>query len=238
VESSHSLNAFQALKPEHDVRFKPEDRDGEVFIGEDETGEWYLDSNLRQNEDGTLFIADGKVQAKTKIERSEPCNFPGCKKKFRRAEHMKRHIKSHSTKEEDKPFKCVICAGVPGVAKLYKGGRSDNFVDHLHTHCKNGMAPVLAKGKTNGKTSNKGRNIGVPCDYLAERILAWTEMDEKWLDRSIGMGWLVRVQAKLLRKHHDKSHIFFEVLRKADSPVKTVRKTNPSRSRLRMKAKL
>lgn len=51
------------------------------------------------------------------------CSYQGCGKKFRRPEHLKRHQRTHESKE---CFTCTFC---------YKGfGRSDNLKQHVSLH--------------------------------------------------------------------------------------------------------
>lgn len=58
-------------------------------------------------------------------ERPFTCNFIGCKKAFKRLEHLKRHKKIHSG---EKPFLCTY----PGCNKLFS--RSDNLSTHYKIH--------------------------------------------------------------------------------------------------------
>jgi len=53
------------------------------------------------------------------------CEFYSCRRAFRRAEHLKRHMKMHTG---EKPFKC----GYPGCMRAFS--RSDNLKSHYQTH--------------------------------------------------------------------------------------------------------
>ena len=58
------------------------------------------------------------------------CSEPGCKGRFKRQEHLKRHMKSHS---KDKPYVCWV----PGCHRAFS--RSDNLNAHYSkTHSKRG----------------------------------------------------------------------------------------------------
>lgn len=59
------------------------------------------------------------------LERPFVCEFFGCKRAFKRQEHLKRHIKMHTG---ERPFKCLF----PGCQKSFS--RSDNLNSHYKTH--------------------------------------------------------------------------------------------------------
>ena len=63
---------------------------------------------------------------KVQKEATKVCSFPGCKKKFQRQEHLKRHERTH-TNTEGHP--CPFCV------KNKPFSRDDNLKSHIKLHC-------------------------------------------------------------------------------------------------------
>ncbi|OAQ33074.1 hypothetical protein K457DRAFT_40729, partial [Linnemannia elongata AG-77] len=55
------------------------------------------------------------------------CSEVGCSKRFKRLEHLKRHIKTHTL---ERPFNC------PYTTCTKKFSRSDNLSQHVKTHAR------------------------------------------------------------------------------------------------------
>ncbi|KAI8081158.1 hypothetical protein BDF21DRAFT_418534 [Thamnidium elegans] len=66
-----------------------------------------------------------------KGEQKKPhaCSHPNCERRFRRLEHLKRHMRIHT---HEQPFKCTF----PGCLKAFS--RSDNLTQHRKTHDRRG----------------------------------------------------------------------------------------------------
>ena len=103
------------------------------------------------------------------------CDFPGCKRRFARSEHHRRHIKTHLPGEVGRPFECYVVGCKAGKDNKGKFGRNDNTKAHAFTHLKgwigtHGLPELHRLGRTPSKKS-KARNDTVSPIMLKEYVL-------------------------------------------------------------------
>ncbi|RCH99193.1 hypothetical protein CU097_012592 [Rhizopus azygosporus] len=68
-------------------------------------------------------------QCEEEARKPHACDHPNCDRRFRRLEHLKRHMRIHT---HEQPFKCTF----PGCFKAFS--RSDNLTQHKKTHERRG----------------------------------------------------------------------------------------------------
>ncbi|KAG0272681.1 hypothetical protein BGZ95_011540 [Linnemannia exigua] len=80
--------------------------------------------NTGSGASGSL-TASGRVRGSSGPSKNHCCRVPGCMKRFKRLEHLKRHTKTHTL---ERPFACTTT----GCNKRFS--RSDNLSQHIKTH--------------------------------------------------------------------------------------------------------
>lgn len=74
-------------------------------------------------------IKTNKIKEELHQKKPHACTHPDCDRRFRRLEHLKRHMRIHT---HEQPFKCNF----PGCLKAFS--RSDNLTQHRKTHERRG----------------------------------------------------------------------------------------------------
>lgn len=75
-------------------------------------------------------VSEDILENLDRLDRPFVCKFKGCKRAFKRLEHLKRHNRIHTG---EKPFRCDF----PGCLKRFS--RTDNLMQHLKIHNTNSM---------------------------------------------------------------------------------------------------
>jgi hypothetical protein len=133
-----------------------------------------VDGDIGRDLNGRYYRVDGKGPKKFECQ-----GFDDCNKKFARPEHLKRHMDTHSGKQD---FPCML----PPSAQCHKRfNRRDNLLAHYATHVE----------RSDGKTT---RNRRFPFHELAAMIHKVTKeiggpVDEgekivEWLEKKIKEG--------------------------------------------------
>jgi hypothetical protein len=95
-------------------------------VQSDSQAQRYTRKRMKREQSSGVRLPPGS-NCKLEPAGDKPCTWPGCPRKFKRAEHLKRHEKVH------KPGAPEIC---PFCNHLFKGSRGDNLKTHVELHNK------------------------------------------------------------------------------------------------------
>jgi uncharacterized Zn-finger protein len=87
---------------------------------------------------GSPRITVRSARSSASQQKTFTCEHEGCGRVFKRGEHLKRHMRTHSG---ERPFQCPI----PECAKRFS--RSDNLTQHIRIHSKNKSVIVGPRSK-------------------------------------------------------------------------------------------
>ncbi|KAG2221543.1 hypothetical protein INT45_004537 [Circinella minor] len=83
------------------------------------------DGYAEQNSSNIMSHNSSASSSSSDEEKQHVCTHPDCHRRFKRLEHLKRHMRIHTL---ERPFPCTY----PGCQKTFS--RSDNLTQHLKTH--------------------------------------------------------------------------------------------------------
>ncbi|KAF9764327.1 Zinc finger C2H2 protein [Nosema granulosis] len=100
------------------------------------TNDEFTESTPVQEIPNKKYMGRGRCRVKQANLKERPfvCDYPDCKRAFKRFEHLKRHNKMHTG---ERPYKCKY----PGCMKAFS--RSDNLSQHFKIHNVSSKGPSL-----------------------------------------------------------------------------------------------
>ncbi|OZJ01729.1 hypothetical protein BZG36_05447 [Bifiguratus adelaidae] len=102
-----------------------------------------------KSEDAPILTADTipiVTSGVTPSERTYACSFPNCSRVFKRLEHLRRHLRTHTL---ERPYPCPMCNK--------RFSRSDNLAQHKKTHERKRNSGRVTKADANHtRTSSDG----------------------------------------------------------------------------------
>lgn len=106
--------------------------------------------------DGSPNLEGGPSHSNTFDAQLDPtgkafiCPLYSCGRLFKRMEHLKRHLRTHTM---ERPFACPMCRK--------RFSRSDNLGQHLRTHGREGMSRIEGMNGFNGGLEGEGMDFGM-----------------------------------------------------------------------------
>ncbi|TKA74581.1 Transcription factor steA [Cryomyces minteri] len=108
-------------------------------------------------------------------QKSHSCPIPTCGRLFKRLEHLKRHVRTHT---QERPYVCQLCS------KAFS--RSDNLAQHRRTHEAQADGEILGPSSEEDEMDNEDEQLGLVEEEFPSSDSAYVPMPTISMDQLHG----------------------------------------------------
>lgn len=146
------------------------------FTGYGENLSYQHDDRIAELEQNISRVGSDSDIGSPYPTKSYNCPIPGCERLFKRLEHLKRHVRTHT---QERPYECEICDK--------RFSRSDNLAQHRKTHERGSSSSSSAAPEFRNANFYKDRRFGkkseTPSHY--DSLELDCDAEQQWQNRRI-----------------------------------------------------